>query len=144
MSEKTKAKKKHMPERVKKGRVNYPLGDFLIRIKNASRAKNKNIDFFSTKVVKAVAISLKKQGILDSVEEKNGKITVGLAYKRKEPVLIDLKLISKPGLRVYMGVEELEKIKGPSIFLVSTPKGILSTKEVIKKRLGGEVIVEIW
>ncbi len=56
---------------------------------------------------------------------------------------MDIKLISKPGLRIYKSVDELEKIKRPTIFLVSTPKGILSSKKAIKQRIGGEILAEI-
>lgn len=124
--------------------VNYPVGDFLIRIKNAALARKKLVEVQGTKAIKAVADVLKKEGFLESVDKKGKKLSLRLSYMKKEPVLLGLKLVSKPGLRIYMGVEELEAIKGPSIFVLSTPKGVISSKEAIKKRLGGEVIVEIW
>lgn len=58
--------------------------------------------------------------------------------------MINLKLVSKPGLRIYMTADELEKKKGPSIYLISTPLGIISARQAIKSRVGGEVIAEIW
>lgn len=124
--------------------VNYPVGDFLIRIKNAALADKRELDVSETKLIKAVADVLKKEGYLEKVTEKQGKLNIRLAYRRKKPVLFKLKLVSKPGLRVYMTVKELEKIKGPSIFILSTPKGVISSQEAKKERLGGEVIVEIW
>lgn len=123
--------------------TNYPVGDFLIRIKNAVMAKNHNTSVVSSKLVLEVAKKLKKEGYLDEVEKVKNKINVRLKYHKKEPVILNLKLISKPGLRIYMSVKELEKKKGPSIYLISTAKGILTTREAIKKRIGGEVIVEI-
>ena len=113
--------------------------DFLIRVKNAGLARKKEVFVAGSKKILAVAMALKKLGFLDEVK----KDKVILAYKNKKPVLIDLKLVSKPGLRIYMGVSEIEKKKGPSIYLVSTPKGVLSSKEAIKQRLGGEVIAKL-
>jgi small subunit ribosomal protein S8 len=136
---KTKAAKQN-----RQGGINYPLGDFLIRIKNAMLARQKEVKVSSSKLVVAVAKAMKKQGFLDSVEEKKGVLKVSLTYRKKVPVILDLRLISKPGLRVYKGVDELEKERGASIFFLSTPKGIMISTEAIRKRLGGEVIVEVW
>lgn len=124
--------------------VNYPVGDFLVRVKNASLADRKEVvTSFSNKIL-AVATALKKLGVLNEVEKKEGVLSASLAYKKKEPVLLDLKLVSRPGLRIYMGVDEIESVRGPFIFLLSTPKGILSGKEAIKLGVGGEVIAKIW
>lgn len=121
----------------------YPVGDFLIRIKNASLANKKEVEVFSSNFVKEVAKTLKDEGFLNTVEEKKGKISVTLAFSHKKPVVMDIKLISRPGLRIYKSVDELEKIKRPSIFLISTPKGVLSSQKAIKQRMGGEVLAEI-
>lgn len=94
--------------------------------------------------LKAIAAALKKSGFLEDYSETKGNLTVKIAYRRKEPVLLGLKLVSKPGLRIYMGAADIEKKKGPSTFLISSPKGIIFSKEAIKERLGGEVIAEIW
>jgi small subunit ribosomal protein S8 len=126
------------------GAINYPVGDFLVRIKNAKLAHKRIIHVRSIKLIKGVAKVLQRLGYLDETKEKDGRLEVSLTYRKKEPVLIDLKIISKPGLRVYMSVDELEKVRGPSTFIISTPKGIMTSKEAIKKRLGGEVIVEVY
>lgn len=124
--------------------TNYPIGDFLIRIKNAVLAKNREVMVDSTKLIKEMANVLKKEGLLQEVKENKGKLIVQLAYRRKEPVVLDIKLVSRPGLRVYASVDELEKKRGPSTYILSTPKGVMTSKEAIKKRLGGEVIAELW
>lgn len=126
------------------GMTNYPIGDFLIKIKNAALARNRKIETASTKLVKSVAKVMEKEGILEEVKEEKGSLQATLAYRKKEPFILDLKLVSSPGLRVYKGVDELEKKKGPSTYIVSTPKGVMSSREAIKNRVGGEVIVEIW
>ncbi len=124
--------------------TNYPIADFLIRINNARLAKNKEVVLKSTKFIKAAALALKKNGFLDELSEKDGFLTVKLAYYKKEPLMLGMKLISRPGLRIYKGADELAQIKGPSIFLISSPKGVISSREAIKERVGGEVIAEVW
>lgn len=113
--------------------------DFLIRIKNAALARKKEVKLPAGKKVRAVAEVLKRLGYLEEIGEEK----VVLSYKNKKPVLLDLKLVSKPGLRIYLGVSEMEKVKGPFLYLLSTPKGILSSKEAIKQRVGGEVIAKL-
>lgn len=124
--------------------TNYPAGDFLIQIKNAAIAHNHEVVVRNTKFVKAIATELKKLGFLHEIEVGKEDLKVSLAYQRKEPVLLDVKLVSKPGLRIYMTRDELSKIKGPSTFILTTPNGIMSSREAIKKGAGGEVIAEIW
>jgi small subunit ribosomal protein S8 len=130
--------------KIKKTITNYSIGDFLIRIKNVAMAKNKEVVVQSNNQIIAAAEALKKMGFLDVVKNEKGILTATLVYKHKKPRLMNLKLISKPGLRVYMGVDELEKKKSPSILMVSTPKGIMSSLKAIKERTGGEVVAEIW
>lgn len=123
--------------------TNYSVGDFLVRVKNAAMARNKEVTYKANKQVIAVAESLKKLGYFDGIKKEKGMLSVSLAFKNKKPVLINLKLISKPGLRIYMGASEIEKKRGPSIYLITTPKGIISSRQAVKVRIGGEVIAEI-
>jgi len=123
--------------------TNYPVADFLIRLKNASRAGVDKIDFKSTKMVVAVADAMKRAGFVESIENKNGMITAKLAIYKKNYILSDLKIVSKPGLRIYINADNLEKRRSPEILIVSTPKGILTDREAIKERLGGEVIAKV-
>lgn len=124
-------------------KINYLLGDFLIRVKNTAMAKNKTLVTMSNKQILAVSNSLKKLGYFDEVKKEGKKISVSLAFRYKKPVLTNLKLVSKPGLRIYIDTWELAKRRKPSIYLISTPKGILSSKEALKQKTGGEVIAEI-
>ena len=123
---------------------NYSVGDFLIRIKNTAMAKNKSLEYRSEKQIIAIAEALKKLGFLDEVKKEKEVLKVSLAFKTKKPVIMNLRLISKPGLRIYMGADEIEKKRGPSVYLISTPKGIISSLAAVKARVGGEVIAEIW
>ncbi len=124
--------------------TNYPVGDFLIRIKNAAQAKNREIEDSSTKKKLAIAKALEKAGFVEDVKSKGGTLSLSLKFSHKSPVLMDLRLVSKPGKRVYYKLSDIEAKRGPSIFLISTPKGILTTKEAKKVGSGGEIIAEIW
>ncbi|MDP1759980.1 MAG: 30S ribosomal protein S8 [Candidatus Woesebacteria bacterium] len=123
--------------------TNYQIGDFLIRLKNASMANIKEVVFPKTKLVLEVAKILKIEKFLDSVEEKDGNVIVKLSIFSKKPVLSNVTIISKPGLRIYMSADELEKIKTPDVYILTTPKGVLSGKMAMKLRVGGEVIAKI-
>lgn len=126
--------------------TNYPVGDYLIRIKNAAMAGKRELSAPNSRLVLAVAKELKNMGILEDVSIKDAEVVSRLAYHKKEPVLIDLKLVSVPGLRRYMSVDDMKKRKRAftSVLLLSTPEGILSSKKAFKKAVGGEVIAEIW
>jgi small subunit ribosomal protein S8 len=124
--------------------LNYPLGDFLIRIKNAAMAGRKNVSTRDTKLIHAVANVLKEEGFLEEVGTKDGQLMIRLAYRKKQPVILDVVLVSKPGLRIYIGADELEKRRGPQTLLISTSKGVMFAKDAVKNNLGGEIIAEIF
>ncbi|SRR5258708_28792505 len=125
--------------------TNYPGGDFLIRVKNSSMARKTELSLPSTKYIYAIANALKDEGFLSEVKLNEGILTVKIAQSHKEPVLVNLRLISKPGLRIYKSVDELKlRRQGSSILILSTPKGIMSGRKAIKSSVGGEVIAEIW
>ena len=123
--------------------TNYHIADFLIRLKNASMANLKEVTMTSTKLIEGVAKTLKEENFLNEVSVKDGKITVKLAMYMKKPVLSNVTIVSRPGLRIYMNVDELESIKSPEVYILSTPKGVLSGRKAIKQRLGGEVIAKV-
>lgn len=123
--------------------TNYHIADFLIRLKNASMANIKEVTMPSTKLIEGVAKTLKDENFLNEVTVKDGKITVKLSIYMKKPVLSNVTVISRPGLRIYMNVDELESIKSPDVYILSTPKGVMSGKKAIKQRLGGEVIAKV-
>ncbi len=124
--------------------VSYPIGDFLIRIKNAGLARKKEVSVSASKKLEAVAKAMKAAGFLNEVVNKEGTITVQLTYHRKEPVILGLELVSKPGRRIYISADELAERKGPEVLIVSTSKGVLPQKEAIKERVGGEVVAKVW
>jgi small subunit ribosomal protein S8 len=136
-------KKTKHKSKTKRSNVNYPVGDFLIRIKNAAIAGNKEVVMDKSKMVIEVANVLKKEKIIDDVIVNDRDVLVKLAFRSKSPLLMDVKLHSKPGLRLYMSVDDIKKRKSPSFLILTTPKGVLSDKDAIKKNTGGEVIAEI-
>lgn len=116
----------------------------MIRIKNAAQAKNREVKDSATKKKVAVAKALEKAGFVEEVKFKGGILSLNICFSHKSPVLMDIKLVSKPGRRVYYKLSDIEAKRGPSIFLVTTPKGVLTTREAKKVGSGGEIIAEIW
>lgn len=124
--------------------VNYQVGDFLIQIKNSAKAGRKEVKIKTSRLKKAVALVLEKEGYLSEVKESERDLVVKLAYDHKEPVLLDLRLVSRPGLRIYASIDEISNHKGGSILIVSTSKGVVSGKNAMKLGIGGEILAEVW
>ena len=127
-----------------------PIADMLTRIRNANTAGHKTVDVPASNMKRAIAEILFKEGYIKSFEEikddTQGIIRVTLKYDEKGTRVIDgIKRISKPGLRVYAGKEELPKVlNGLGIALISTSKGIKTDKEARELGIGGEVLAYIW
>ena len=130
--------------------ITDPIADMLTRIRNANSAKHKTVDIPASKMKTAIAEILFKEGYIKSFEiinnETQGIIRVTLKYDEKGIRVIDgIKRISKPGLRVYAGKEELPKVlNGLGIAIVSTSKGLKTDKEAREAGIGGEVLAYIW
>lgn len=127
------------------------IADMLTRIRNANQMKYKNVDVIGTKITNEIAKILKEEGYInDFVEEKSSKgnkLTLMLKYgdNKKERVIVGLKRISKPGLRVYVKHDELPRVlNGLGIAIISTSKGIMTDKKARENSLGGEVLAFIW
>mgnify|MGYP000858214170 CR=1 FL=1 len=125
--------------------ITYSIGDSVIRIKNAALARHKSVVVVNSKFVAAVVDAMKRAGLVREFEVKpeDRTIVVQLAYRKKEPVLMDLKLVSTPGLHLYMSVPELVARKKSSLLILTTSKGVLTSKEALKEGVGGEILVEI-
>lgn len=127
-----------------------PIADMLTRIRNANQNHAKVVSMPSSKMKETIATILKEEGyITDFAVEKNDVqniLTLTLKYgKNKERVITGLKRISKPGLRVYAGVEEIPTVlNGLGIAIISTPKGVMTDKHARKENVGGEVIAYVW
>ncbi len=127
-----------------------PIADMLTRIRNANSAKHKTVDVPNSKMKTAIAEILFKEGYIKSFElinnENQGIIRIALKYDEKGARVIDgIKRISKPGLRVYAGKEELPRVlNGLGTAIISTSKGLKTDKEAREAGMGGEVLAYIW
>ena len=126
--------------------VNYPIGDFFIRIKNAALARKQEFVVPYSKTKEEIARVLVKEGYLKSAaKDKNGQLVVGLAYIGKKPQVTEVKIISKPGLHVYKNAKELKKERNVlGVKIVATSRGVMTDKEAMKKGVGGEVLTDIY
>ena len=128
-----------------------PIADMLTRIRNANIAKHDTVDVPSSKMKVAIADILLNEGFIekyDIVEDGNFKtirITLKYGADKNEKVITGIKRISKPGLRVYAGKEELPRVLGGlGIAILSTNQGIITDKEARKLQVGGEVLAFVW
>lgn len=130
--------------------VTDPIADMLTRIRNALGAKHEVIDMPASKMKKAVAGILLKEGFIKGYEYKEegpqGVIRITLKYGAKnQSIITGLKKISKPGLRVYANKDEVPKVLGGlGIAIISTSKGIMTDKDARENGVGGEVIAYVW
>ncbi len=121
--------------------------DFLIRLKNGSRADRKTITAPLSKFCVSIATLIKRYGYIEdfSVSEADRLITITLAKRDGSPAISDVKLFSRPGRRTYEKAFSLPWGQSKqSLIIISTSSGVMSQKEAKKKGFGGEVIAEIW
>ncbi len=122
-----------------------PISDMLARIRNAHMALHKEVGIPTSKMKKAILDILVREGYVEKYEEQGRELKVYLKYVKGRPAIGDLKKISKPGRRVYVGVDEIPSVQnGLGICILSTSKGVLEGKEAKNKRVGGELICQIW
>ena len=130
--------------------ITDPIADMLTRIRNANSAKHETVDIPASNMKKAIAEILNEEGYIKGyqvIEDgKQGVIRITLKYgQNKERVISGLKRVSKPGLRIYAGAEELPRVlKGLGIAIVSTSKGIMTDKNARANHVGGEVLAFVW
>ena len=129
--------------------ITDPIADMLTRIRNAGSAKHESVDVPASKMKKAIAEILqegyiKNYQIID--DGTQGIIRITLKYlPGKEKAIQGLRRVSKPGLRVYAGADELPRVlKGLGIAIVSTSKGVMTDKKARKLNVGGEVLAFVW
>ena len=123
-----------------------PIADMLTRIRNANQMRSKEVSMPTSKMKVEIAKILDAEGFIESYTVKDNTLTLTLKYaSNKERVITGLKRISKPGLRVYAGANEIPSVlNGLGIAIISTPKGVMTDKLARKNNVGGEVIAYIW
>ncbi|MEK7480312.1 MAG: 30S ribosomal protein S8 [Patescibacteria group bacterium] len=130
--------------------VGDPVGDFIVRLANATAIKKASVSVPFSAFKMAIAEKLKDAGFLKSIEKKGKKVrkTMDIALKYDEAghsAIEGVKRISKPGRRMYRNAREIVPVRyGRGALLLSTPKGVLTDKEARKQNIGGEALFEIW
>ena len=131
--------------------VSDPIADMLTRIRNANAAKHDTVDVPSSKMKLAIAKILLDEGYIakyDLIEDGSFKtihITLKYGADKNEKIISGIKRISKPGLRVYAGKDELPKVLGGlGVAIISTNQGVITDKEARKLNVGGEVLAFVW
>ena len=126
------------------------IADMLTRIRNANNAKHQTVDIPASNMKKAIAEILVEEGYVKSYQViddgKQGTIRVTLKYLQgKQRVIRGIRRVSKPGLRIYAGCEDMPRVmNGLGIAIVSTSKGIMTGKKAQSLNVGGEVIAFVW
>lgn len=128
-----------------------PIADMLTRIRNANTSKHDTVDVPASKMKVSIADILFKEGyiqkyeLVDDGSFKTIRITLKYGKDKNEKIITGLKRISKPGLRVYAGNDELPRVLGGlGIAIISTNQGVVTDKEARKLNVGGEVLAYIW
>ena len=131
--------------------ITDPIADMLTRIRNANNAKHDTVDVPASNMKKSIAQILLDEGYIKNFQIINdgtqGVIRITLKYLQpgKEKVLTGLRRVSKPGLRVYAGADELPRVlRGLGIAIVSTSKGVMTDKKARANHVGGEVLAFVW
>jgi small subunit ribosomal protein S8 len=129
--------------------VTDPISDFLLRIRNASKAKKLRVEIPASKMKLGLAEILKKESYIHDYsiveDSKQNVIKIQLKYRDGSSAITGMKRISKPGLRIYKDATELPRVlNGLGTAIVSTSKGLMTDKEARSQSTGGEVICYIW
>ena len=129
--------------------ITDPIADMLTRIRNANSARHDTVDVPASNMKKSIAQILLDEGYIKSYQivddGTQGVIHITLQYNGKDKVITGLRRVSKPGLRVYVGADELPRVlRGLGIAIVSTSKGVMTDKAARAAHVGGEVLAFVW
>ena len=129
--------------------ITDPIADMLTRIRNANSARHDTVDVPASNMKKCIAQILLDEGYIKSYQivddGTQGVIHITLKYNGKDKVITGLRRVSKPGLRVYVGADELPRVlRGLGIAIVSTSKGVMTDKAARAAHIGGEVLAFVW
>lgn len=131
--------------------VTDPIADMLTRIRNAHMARHRAVEVPASKTKTEIARVLKEEGYIADIEQVSGEesapaqLRLTLKYAHNKGVITGIKRISRPGLRVYVGKNDIPKVLGGlGIAIMSTPKGIMTDRAARKDGVGGEVLCYVW
>ena len=129
--------------------VTDPIADMLTRVRNAAQARHRRVDMPISKLKVEVARLLKENHyihdykILD--DEKHGVLRLYLKYYQEKPVIRELRRVSKPGLRKYVSVQEIPRVRnGLGLAILSTSRGVMSGTQARENKVGGELLAIVW
>ncbi len=122
-----------------------PIADMLTRIRNAHGAFHSEVSIPASKIKESIAGIMKEEGYITDFEVADSNISIALKYKNGKSLIAGIRKISKPGLRVYVGVEDIPRVQnGLGICILSTSKGLLEGSQASADNIGGELLCEIW
>ena len=126
-----------------------PITDLLNRIRNAQAVFHPTVEIPFSNLKYEITKILEKEKFIEKTEKKGKKarktIEIVLKYDGKIPAISGLRKISKPGQRIYKSLKDIKPVRGGyGVLIISTPKGLMTDKEARKKRLGGEILCEVW
>ncbi len=127
-----------------------PLADMLTRIRNAGQAGHDKVDIPASRMKIALARIFKEEGFIKNYkvikDNRQGILRVYLKYdEEQKPIIQCIERVSRPGLRVYVGYEDLPRVQGGlGVAVISTSKGVLTDRQARKLKVGGEVLCQIW
>lgn len=130
--------------------MDYTVSDFMIRIKNAVLANRRKVVFPYSKLSKAIGQVLVQEKYLKSIKEEiimnKQSLVAEITVENRRYVFTDVRLVSKPSLRVYVNASQKEKLQGKGLrsTIVSTNQGVMTGKSALQKGIGGELLFEIW
>lgn len=129
--------------------ITDPIADLLTRIRNASSAKHATVDIPASNMKKAIAEILLAEGYIKNFQLINdgiqGVIKITLKYNGNEKAITGLRRVSKPGLRMYAGADDLPRVlRGLGIAIISTSKGVMTDRKAREAHIGGEVLAFVW
>ncbi|MGD1045230.1 MAG: 30S ribosomal protein S8 [Bacteroidota bacterium] len=126
-----------------------PIADYLTRIRNAAKAKHRRVDIPSSNLKKAISKILLEKSFIGGFtvleDKKQNILRINLKYYNGKPVITGLRRISKPGIRLYRGSNELPRVLGGlGVAIISTSKGVMTDAQAKKENVGGEILTYIW
>ena len=129
--------------------VTDPIADMLTRVRNAAHARHRRVDMPVSKLKVEIARLLKENHYIHDYklleDEKHGVLRLYLKYYQEKPVIRELRRVSKPGLRKYVSVQEIPRVRnGLGLAILSTSRGVMSGREARENKVGGELLAIVW
>ncbi len=128
---------------------NDPIANMLTLVRNATRAKKETVDIPNSKILVVIADIMKQEGFIDNYrvikDTKQGILRVYLRYSNNKSVIVNLRRVSRPGLRIYRDSKNIPYVlRGKGVAILTTSHGLMTDKQARDQKIGGEVLCHIW